>query len=151
MITDKKENLSRYSVLGLPVKKIAEFIKRAETEQLPEGRYELDGEALFAMIQEYDTRDKKDGMYEAHKIYADIQYMLKGQERMYVTDVERLQLVEDRTPESDIMFFEQSAEDASILVREGSVVLFFPEDAHLPCCIDQKQEKVAKIVFKWKI
>lgn len=151
MITDKGENLECYAGLGIPAELIWEFIQRAETEDLAEGKYELLGNDLFAMIQVYETKAKKQGKYEAHKAYIDIQYMLHGQERMYVANVERLRLIEDRTPVEDVMLFEQTEEDMDILVRVGCFALFYPQDAHLPCCMEQTGKQVKKIVFKWKV
>lgn len=150
MIADKIKNLERYAGLGMPVEAILKFINKAQTQDLAEGKYELLGENLFAMIQVYETREKQAGKYESHSAYIDIQYMLCGQERMYVTNRERLRLIEDQTPETDVLLFEQTEEDMEILVREGCFALFYPHDAHLPCCTDGNPKQVKKIVFKWK-
>ena len=75
MILDYEERLSDYGYAGFDADAVQAFIRRAEEEKLPAGRYELDGEKLFAMIQEYETKNPEQCLYESHKRYGDIQYM----------------------------------------------------------------------------
>ena len=59
MIFDKIENLDRYREFAEYGKLIRDFIKQDKSEQSPaEGRYELDGENLFALVQTYETKIK---------------------------------------------------------------------------------------------
>lgn len=151
MILDQMKHLQDYKGMGFDSTKILEFVQKAEKEPLAEGRYELDGENLFAMIQIYETKDREECLYEAHQTYMDIQYMAEGAELMFVSSVETLQVVEDRTPEEDLLFYAQAPEEASLLVRQGSFALFLPQDGHMPCCKYKEKSKVKKIVFKVRI
>ena len=58
MIFDKIENLDRYREFAEYGKLIRDFIKQDKSEYLAEGRYELDGENLFALVQTYETVDE---------------------------------------------------------------------------------------------
>lgn len=152
MILDTGKQICQYQSLGFDGKQVLEFIERAEKENLSEGRYELDGDRLYAMIQVYETKDKEECLYESHKVYGDIQYMLEGEEFIYGADTEQLEIKEDRTPESDIIFYKRKPEgtEASLRVREGSFALFLPQDAHMPCCKCGEKQMVKKIVFKFQ-
>ena len=105
MIFDKVENLNNYEEIRPYVEQIKDFIARVEKEKLPTGRYELMGDKLFALVQFYKTKEFDEGKMEAHKKYADLQYIVEGNERIYVDFSDELILEEDRTPKEDILFF----------------------------------------------
>ena len=67
MIFDKIENLDRYREFAEYGKLIRDFIKQDKSEHLAEGRYELDDENLFALVQTYETKDKDDAQMESHR------------------------------------------------------------------------------------
>lgn len=151
MILDSISHLSAYEGAGFDSKRVLEFIERAGTEKLAEGRYELDGENLFALIQVYETKDREECLYESHKLYGDIQYMEKGTEVIYGADVEMLEVTENRTPQADILFYDgKTPEEAVMTVREGHFAIFLPQDGHMPCCKHVQKEVVKKIVFKFR-
>ena len=42
------------------------------------GKVAIDGDRIFAEIQEYTTKDPKDCRFETHRKYYDIQYVAEG-------------------------------------------------------------------------
>lgn len=150
MVLDDKKQLKMYESAGYDAEAAEAFIKRAQEELLPEGKYVLNGENLFAMIQEYETKEREECMYESHRLYGDIQYIVSGEEMIYVAPVEHLEMVEDRTPQEDILFYEQKEEAAALHLKPGMFALFLPQDGHMPCCVYDKVQKVRKIVFKFR-
>ncbi len=48
------------------------------------GRHDLDGDDLFALVQEYTTRAADECVWEAHRRYIDVQFVVTGAERMGV-------------------------------------------------------------------
>lgn len=150
MILDNIEQLRLYEAAGYDGAAVEAFIERARREQLPEGRYELDGDKLFAMIQEYETKDREECLYESHRLYGDIQYLVSGQEMIYAASVKGLKLVEDRTPDSDILFYAGEKEEAALMLKPGMFAIFLPQDGHMPCCRCDGAQSVRKIVFKFR-
>ena len=61
--------------------KALEIIEGLDWETVECGRYDVDDE-LYYMVQEYETKYPEQARYEAHKKYVDIQYIVKGIERM---------------------------------------------------------------------
>jgi YhcH/YjgK/YiaL family protein len=49
------------------------------------GVYEIESKSIFAIIQEYNTKEIKDCVLEGHVKYIDIQYIIQGVELMGVT------------------------------------------------------------------
>lgn len=151
MILDTLEHIKNYKNVLHFMEEITAFIERAKSENLPKGRYELKGNDLFAMIQEYETKSVADGNLEAHKQYADLQYMLEGEEVIYASAVEKLSVMEDRTPKEDILFFQEQGGDVQAKLTKDMFGIYFPHDAHQPCCYVSTPGYVKKIVFKIKI
>ena len=148
MIFDKIENLDRYREFAEYRKLIRDFIKQDKSEHLAEGRYELDGENLFALVQTYETKDKDDARMEAHRKYADLQFMEEGEERIYVDFADELEMEEDRTPDQDILFYKKAGDHGFNILTEGTFGYYAPQDAHMPCRKNKEKQNVRKIVFK---
>lgn len=148
MIFDKIENLDRYREFAEYGKLIRDFIKQDKSEHLAEGRYELDGENLFALVQTYETKDKDEARMEAHIKYADLQFMEEGEERIYVDFADELEMEEDRTPDQDILFYKKAGDHGFNILTEGTFGYYAPQDAHMPCIKNKEKQNVRKIVFK---
>ena len=57
-----------------------EFLAKPETAELPVGRYELDGDNIFVLIQDQTTAPVENKRAESHRNYIDIQYLFIGKE-----------------------------------------------------------------------
>ena len=126
----------------------AEFLSKPELNELELGRYEILGNEVFAIIQEYDTR--MDGDFEAHRNYVDIQCVLEGSEYIYVASIQECSNpVEEYKPESDIIFYRDAQSYRKILADKDNYLVLFPSDAHQPCMsIGSEATKIRKVVIK---
>ncbi|WP_296646741.1 YhcH/YjgK/YiaL family protein [Romboutsia sp. 13368] len=148
MILDSIKNISKYENLNIDLKSIVEFIDRVESENLENGKYELDGDKLFALVQSYETKDSDECRLESHKKYIDIQYVQEGTEVMYWSLVDGLKVTEDLSEVSDVIFYEDDKNSTELVVNEKSFALFFTHDAHKPGVKFNTKSNVRKIVFK---
>ena len=125
-----------------------EIIEDLDWETVESGRYDVDDE-MYYMVQEYETKYPDQARYEAHEKYVDIQYIVKGVERMEFAETSKLKVTEKYNPEKDVKFLEEpKAIDASI-VEAGDYRIFYPEDAHRPgLCVNNTPGKVKKILAK---
>lgn len=137
------------------LEKACAYLRQAELDNLPVGRYEIDGENIYMMIQEYETKKTSEGKMEAHDRYIDIQYIIKGREAVATADRARLDKIAVPYDEAkDIMFYEDPEEEALTwtVLNEGQKIILYPQDAHKPCCqAAQGVERVKKAVLKIKI
>jgi YhcH/YjgK/YiaL family protein len=151
MIVDSLKNKEIYESVHPKFGEAFAFIERVVAEGLAVGRYELDGDALFALVQEYPTKAPADCPFEAHRKYIDIQYVKSGRERMGVADLAHVTTSAEYNPERDVEFF-NTPEDASILtVGADEFAVFFPHDAHQPAMAMGESETVEKIVVKVRV
>ncbi len=125
---------------------------------LTEGEYSLAGGpehgGATASVNVYDT--KIEGRYESHRVMADIQIVLDGEEECRVLSVEPERPgAPALTPEApydaarDIVFYREKPEAAArVRLRPGLFALFLPQDAHMPALAVSTPGRVKKLVVK---
>ena len=150
MIVDRLANATFYFAIHPLLERGFRFLLETDLTALPPGKHEIEGDRLFALVQEYETIPAEQGRWERHRSYADIQYMESGSERMGYTNVEGLSEIE-AYPEKDLWFLDAGAAGDAVLVPEGSFAVFLPHDAHRPMLAAESPARVRKIVVKAKI
>lgn len=123
------------------------FLKSANLKELPLGKQELEGEHLFVIVQEYYGKLKSDALYESHKKYIDIQYVIEGEELMGLTTLDKVTVKEPYSDEKDIAFYDFEGGDYLKATPEN-FFLFFPEDVHRPSITTGDSVQIKKIVVK---
>lgn len=149
MITDNIENAQYYYCLGKNFQKGFEFLQNTDLLSLDNGKYEIEGENIFVSIQDYYTKTESEGKFEAHKKYADIQFVIKGSEKLGFTNIKSCKPITEFDEEKDIIFFD--GEGDFIKAKAGTFLIFMPQDAHLPCISIDKPHYVKKAVVKVKL
>lgn len=152
MILDTFSNAERYEALHGGFKKAFDFIRKSELESLEPGRYEIDGDSVFALIQEYSTIPAEEKQFEAHRNYIDIQYMISGSEMMGYTPSSNLQTVKPYDSDNDAELY-ACTRATECELAPGAFAVFFPEDPHMPGCNlrDRGSEKIKKLVLKIRL
>ena len=149
MIKDNLKNAQFYYGLGEKFKKAFEYLKSNDLLKLDNGKYEIDGENIFVSVQDYNTKPESEGKFEAHKKYADIQFIIKGEEKIGYTNIQNCSPSTFYDDTNDIVFLEGSGD--FITARENTFLIFLPQDAHMPCILTDSPEYVKKAVVKVKI
>lgn len=150
MIIDKIENSSKYISAHKSFEESFSFLKKAVTEDLPVGRYEIDGNNVFAFIQEYAT--KTDSAFETHNNYIDIQFIVSGVEVIKVSDISNMKVSVPYNEERDVTFYEDYENATVGIIESGMYGIFFPWDAHKPgLALKEIPSDVKKIVVKVKL
>ncbi len=132
MITDSIKNHTLYPYGDLWTKAF-DFIRTA-TPELENGKIILNGDDLFVGIDCYETKDRDRAKLETHQKYVDIQILLSGTECIDVFPKDGLSVSEPYDAARDAEFY-QVPEQAPVRVtlEPGQFIVFFPEDAHMPC------------------
>ena len=149
MITDKISNAKQYMSISPRIKKALEFINSNDLQAMEVGRYDIDGDNLFLLIQSYVPKTLEVAKCEAHKSYIDIQYVIDGSERMGYGPIEDMVVTEAYNPDKDVVFVEFSGD--LINYDKGMFAIFFPQDGHMPGVQRPGCNLVKKAVFKIKI
>ena len=152
MILDRLSNATLYRRLGERFAAGFDYLQR-DLAAMPDGRYEILGNDLFAMVQGYETKSIEQGRWEAHRRYADIQYMIGGRERMGVAALERMRSQVAYDAEKDLEFFHGGPDEGQLItVEQGSFAIFMPQDVHMPnLTLPHGSARVKKVVVKVKL
>lgn len=149
MIFDKMENIADYFE-DLPLlEKVAEFVRDFNKNGKEDGTYEIDGDKVFAIISSYRTKPQTpEMMFEAHKKYMDVQYIVTGTEKIRWARLNSVDLVEERYSKGQDIAFYEGTPLFDFTLTKGTFLLLYPDDAHLPGLSAEKDVHVRKIVFK---
>ena len=145
MIIDRLENARTYYGLGWYIRRALEIAKTL-TCDCENGKYFVDGERLYYTVMEPVVREDKDGQFESHKKYIDIQVILGGTDVVGYKDISELTVCEDRLDSADCLLYEGSG--SLISVPAGSFYIAYPQDAHKPNLISCDETPLKKAVFK---
>ena len=124
MILDTLANAQRYYGLGPKFVKAFEYLQQTDFSQEEKGKYTIDGDDIFAIVNEYDTIDMAGEQMEAHRKYIDVQYVASGVERV------GHDFMGNRTPsraydaEEDFMLFAEAPAFVTVL-GAGQFAVFF--------------------------
>lgn len=146
MIIDSLKNAKFYYALGERIAKGLKFLEENDLSQFENGKYEIEGDELFVSVQDYETKPLEQGKFEAHRKYLDIQFLIKGPERLGFGKTQDFQPVTDYDEQKDIVFLDGGGDFAT--AREGDFLIFAPSDAHMPCIAVDTPAYVKKAVVK---
>ena len=133
--------------LGQLDKKAQTFLLETNLEKIPVGKINL-GRGYYVNIDSYQTESYELKKYESHIKYIDVQYIVSGQENIFVAPIDKLKIIEEYNPTKDITFYSNRFNGEKICLHKGEMVVFFPQDGHMPCVADKYPQQVKKIVIK---
>ena len=127
---------------------IDNFLKNNDMRALLDGSYALGGENKVKVMT-YDTK-APNSTFEGHKDFADVQYIICGEERLSVAREEDCTLSKEYNEEKDVVFFEGEACESAVLLADGEAdcAVFLPGELHQPNVWVNESSKVKKAVFK---
>lgn len=147
MIFDDFKNFDLYEIDPI----VKNFILNIDPN-ISTGRHIISDKA-YINIDEYKTRDDSEIKLEAHRKYIDIQFLIQGEEKVYITDRSNLKVNVEYNDEKDIEFFEKTDKKLNVVYLEkNKFVVLYPDDVHSPCMNYENENKtVKKAIVKIKI
>lgn len=154
MITGTQKEIARVlPYVAGNVKKALELVADLDLQALPIGKTPLEGDTIYASVNEYLTEPAEDRRPEKHFQYIDIQLLASGKESIGYTDVENVSgVTEDKRETNDVVFYSRTEKENFVRLHEGDFAIFFPWEVHRPnCYYGEVPDKVKKVVVKVKI
>jgi YhcH/YjgK/YiaL family protein len=148
MILDKIKNLHLYKGLTENLDKAFEYIDSTDLSSLEDGKYVIEGEDVFALVQSYTSKDDEECKLEAHKKYIDIQMVISGSELMGISTLDGQSPVSENI-EKDLYFYDYKS--TKIELSDGMFVVLFPDDLHMPGMKNMTNAEVKKVVIKVRV
>lgn len=147
MVIDHISRAALYYQLHSGIETALRYIQTTDFTKLENGKYEIDGEQVFAIVQEYDTKDAAIEKLESHKKFIDVQFVISGVEQMGHAFLKEQIPSRPYNPEDDFMLFDEYPDYFSV-VTEGMFTIFYPTDLHMPCIQHKQSSHVRKVVVK---
>ncbi|NEZ47460.1 DUF386 domain-containing protein [Clostridium niameyense] len=147
MILDNIKNAGLYYSSDTKIGKALEYLKNKDFSKDEKGVHQVDGDDLYYVVVEYNTKEKENGFWESHKKYIDIHYMISGQEKLLYSNFNHVEIEKDYDEKVDAYILKGKSEGESIL-KEGFFMLYFPEDVHMTGIRVNSSEPIRKIIFK---
>ncbi len=148
MIIDKIENAKLYESLSTRLAAGFKYIQNTDLINTESGTYEIEGKDVFAIVQEYESKNQSECIIEAHYKYLDIQYIISGEECIGVTTLTN-QVPYEVNQENDYAFYK--TETALVPLSAGMFAVFYPSDIHQPCVANNMPQNVKKVVVKVRL
>lgn len=145
MILAKLNESNRYRALHPLFARAFDFLRKSDLSALAPGKHAVEGEQIFAIVEDCAGRTRAEAKLECHRRYIDIQLVLEGVDEMGWKPVaECVDPATDYDAARDIRFF-NDAPSSWVATPPGAFCLFFPEDAHAPLI---STGKIRKVVVK---
>jgi YhcH/YjgK/YiaL family protein len=149
MILDQLKNAKLYFSLGERIERALQYLGTTDFSNLDPGKYDIDGENIYALVSVYNTKPLSSVKWEAHKKYIDIQYVESGKEKIGITSTDKVIPIEEYSENNDCTIYK--GDGNYIFVDEGSFAVFFPTDVHMPGISINIPKEVKKVVIKVKV
>jgi YhcH/YjgK/YiaL family protein len=146
MILDHLRNARLYTGLGPGLTAALAFLERPDLATLPAGRLELDGDRVYAMVNDYTTKPAAEAKWEAHRKYTDVQFLVSGRERVGVAYTPALEHAAPYDETRDFLLL--TGKGSTLALVPGFFLVLGPDDAHQPGMAWGKPAPVRKIVVK---
>ncbi|HXB95533.1 MAG TPA: YhcH/YjgK/YiaL family protein [Puia sp.] len=149
MITSTLSQLHWYSIISPNFEKAIRYALSADFTVMDTGKYPIDGDNVFAIVNEYTTKPASECDPESHRDYADIQIMIAGSEQFGYAPLTDQSASTPYNPAKDVALYSIAGEDLNyIALHPGQFIIFFPSDIHQPEVFVKQPQLVRKVVLK---
>lgn len=149
MIFDTIRNKDNYSSQEL-ISKALDYLERITVDTMPKESVVLIKDVLFANPVTLNSKPEDQCIYEAHKKYIDLHYILEGIEGIATADTSSLKETIPYNSEKDIAFY-TGEKDGQYFLKPGQFMVCLPTDAHMVAIMKDSPRTIKKIVVKIKV
>lgn len=146
MIIDHINNAPKYFNIHQLFEKAFDFLSKTNFTNLDSGKYTIDGDECFAIVNKYQTKSISESFAESHKKYIDIQFAISGEENMgygFINDFKNL----DYNSKNDLQKHIGSLDYFTL--KKDHFTILFPDDIHMPGIIlNEESSEILKVVVK---
>lgn len=150
MIKDNLLHIDYYNYLSPGIYFGLKYLRDNDFTKMKNGKYEIKEGKAYAIVQDYQTKDLEEGKYEAHRKFFDIQFIVEGEEDVYVGDLENFEEATEYDKEKDIVFLTSKNKDEikKVTLKEKEYIVLTPKDVHMPSISTDNSKYVKKVVLK---
>jgi biofilm protein TabA len=125
------------------------FMRDQDLSALKPDKYVIDGDNVYAMLTEAPSKTFEQSAWESHRKYIDIQYVIRGEEKIGVAPLSKATVSKPYDEAKD--YANYTAEGQYYIAKPGRFFLFFPGDVHRPNIKIEGYDMVKKLVIKVRV
>lgn len=148
MITDSIKNISLYENIHKDFKKVFEVLRKIADGEVTE-RIVLEEGSVWVSAPAEAVIPEGIRMFEAHRDFIDIHFILSGSEVFGYSKVESLKITKEYDQDADYLLLDG---DRNLLtLHAGDFCITYPQDAHIPAFRKIGEEKLLRVVAKVRV
>ena len=147
MVVDNIKDIDKYSSLHKDFAIVFDYLKNLQDVSL--GKTILDEGNVWFNAMEIKELAGGPRLFEAHREFIDIHYVLSGEEEFGYSNIDYLTSVQTYDSDSDCEMLEGGIN--KIVLKQGDFVITFPEDAHIPYLRMDDKSKLVHVVAKIRV
>src|ERR1700761_9661096 len=124
------------------------FMRDSDLAKMKPGKYAIDGDNVYATITDGPEKEFDKSAWESHRKYTDLQYVIRGKEKIGVAQVATATVTNPYDDSRDAANY--TANGKYYIATPMEFYLFFPSDAHRPNIHVNGYDTVKKMVIKIK-
>lgn len=146
MIYDKLDNIELYKGISDDIYAGLQYLRVIDAD-IVAGTYQITPR-VKAIVSEYETKAENIYGFETHCKNVDIQYLIKGEEKISSLPLEYLKESKAYDEEIDAAFYvERGIKPQELLLGNGYFAILFPQDGHMPqLCVNEARNVKKKVV-----
>lgn len=142
-------NTERPAFYPPALNKALDFLASNDIAAMEPGRYDIDGDDIYALISDGTTVPIPERKGEVHAQYADVQYMAVGAEEFGVCFLDDSYVAdEDKLDDGDYAIYSKVKDESFVTLWPGQFAVVFPGEVHKPLCRHGDIVQVRKAVIK---
>ncbi len=121
-----------WGIYPAAIQRALEYIKEHDIGGMEVGRYEIEGDKMYILVQNPTQKKIEDTHMEMHYKYLDLQYIVDGHELMgYAPKKEDPEII-DAKESSDTYHIADVDDEQFVELHPGDFCVLFPNDLHRP-------------------
>jgi biofilm protein TabA len=144
--TNNLEFAKQYEANNAYWDKAFAFLNDPKLDTLKPGKYVIDGDNAYAIITDAPSKTLEQSAWESHRNYIDLQYVIRGKEKIGVAPVATATVIKPYDASRDAANY--NTDGKFYIASPGEFFLFFPGDAHRPNIKVDGYDTVKKLVIK---
>lgn len=149
MVIDDLRNASLCFGMHKYFRTAFDYLLRTDFTHVANGKYPLDGENVFAIVNRYEPQSAEELKWEAHRKYIDIQFVASGFEEIGIVEIGEMTHTTDYDEMGDVQFFKGTGEHYHL--GEKMFAVIFPHEVHKPGIAVEGNSVVLKVVIKVRV
>ena len=148
MIIDSVSNCALYENVHTDLRGVFQVLQKVATGEVT-GKTVLDEGNVWVNAPATASIPEGIRVFEAHRDFIDVHYILSGSELFGYSNVDRLMTTKEYDEEGDYELLD--GEKSLVVLNAGDFCIAFPQDAHIPFFQKCGDENLVRVVAKVRI